>query len=80
MDITSFPCDFFHSCDRYPSDLELHIIFSLICCTVHAVPHQVTFETIPVDVLCEVWELFDHVEYLMCERVSEPQQVCHVQF
>ena len=60
--------------------LDLHIIFSLICCTVHGVPHSVTLEAIPLDVLCEIWEAFDHVEHLTCERVSDPQQVCLVQF
>ena len=60
--------------------LDLHIIFSLICCTVHGVPHQVTLGAIPLDMLCEIWEVFDHVEHLTCERVSDPQQVCLAQF
>ena len=42
----------------------------------HSVPDQVTLEAIPLDVLCEIWEVFDHVEHLICERVSDPQQVC----
>ena len=52
----------------------------VICCTVHGVPHQVTLEAIPLDVLCEIWEAFDHVEHFTCERVSDPQQVCLVLF
>ena len=46
----------------------------------HGVPHQVTLEAIPLDMLCVIWEVFDHVEHLTCERVSDPQQVCLMQF
>ena len=49
--------------------------FFLLGCTVHGVPHKVILEVMPLDVLCEIWELFDHVEHLTCERLSDPQQV-----
>ena len=42
----------------------------------HGVTPQITLEKIPLDVLCEIWEVFDHVTHLTCERVSDPQQVC----
>ena len=40
-------------------------------------PSQITLEAIPVDVLCEIWEVLDNVEHLTCERVSDPHKVCH---
>ena len=45
-------------------------------CSLHEMPSQITLETIPVDVLCEIWEVFDNVEHLTCERVSDPHKVC----
>ena len=38
---------------------------------------MITLEKIPLDVLCELWEVFDHTEHLNCERVSDPQQACY---
>ena len=52
----------------------------MIGCTLHGVTPRVTLEKIPLDVLCDIWEVFDHVEHLTFERVSDPQQACLVLF
>ena len=52
----------------------------MIGCTLHGMTPRVTLEKIPLDVLCDIWEVFGHVEHLTCERVSDPQQVCLVLF
>ena len=61
----------------YPSYLDPHAFISVTGCSLHAMPSQITLEAIPVDVLCEIWEVLDNVEHLTCERVSNPHKVCH---
>ena len=60
-----------------PSYLDLHAFISVTGCSLHGIPSQITLEAIPVDVLCEIWEVLDNVEHLTCERVSDPHKVCH---
>ena len=60
----------------YPSYIDLHAFISVTGCSLHGMPSQITLEAIPVDVLCEIWEVFDNVEHLTCERVSDPHKVC----
>ena len=60
----------------YPSYVDLHAFISVTGCSLHGMPSQITLEAIPVDVLCEIWEVLDNVEHLTCERVSDPHKVC----
>ena len=59
------------------SYIDLHAFISVTGCLLYAMPSQITLEAIPVDVLCEIWEVLDNVEHLTCERVSDPHKVCH---
>ena len=51
------------------------ILPAVIDYVVQGMTPRVTLKTIPLDVLCDIWELFDHVEQLIYE-VTDPQQVC----
>ena len=62
----------YSSCDLFFSYTQT-ILPAVIDYVVQGMTPRVILETIPLDVLCDIWTS-DHVEQLTCE-VTDPQQV-----
>ena len=37
---------------------------------------RVNLEQVPLDVVCDVVGIFEHVKELKCTHITDPQQVC----